>query len=109
MNMFSRRAQDIIGKFSKGDLYISTVSCEDTEHLFETAIAHPKYNDGLLIIVEEYDTRLEAQDSHAKWIDIMTAIELPACLKDVNTSDLRKLARKKGIPSEYWNSDIVTK
>ena len=67
--------------------YISTAAVNDSDHHYETAVAHPQFNDGKLIIVEMYDTKAEAQAGHTKWVQTMTAKTLPKSLADVFTSE----------------------
>ncbi len=69
---------------------ISTAEVNDGEKPYETAIAHPEYNSGKLIIVEAYDTRDEAQAGHIKWKNVMTADLLPNELVDCCNSELQR-------------------
>lgn len=56
---------------------ISTAVVTDSSKPYETAVAHPQYNDGKWIVVELYDTKKEAQTGHDKWTKIMTSSKLP--------------------------------
>ncbi len=85
-----------IDKYEEGDLFISTARNTDSQHPFETAVSHPKYNNNALVIVAEYDTKEEAQEGHDKWVRIMTAPELPAELRDVSTAGIAELCEAVG-------------
>src|SRR5258705_1718212 len=65
-----------------GDSEVDTCSVNDGIQDYETAVKHPKYNDGEWIIVEAYDTKEDAQTSHDKWVKIMSSIPLPNKLID---------------------------
>ena len=99
------KPRDTVDTYEEGDLFIDTCSVTDTEHPYETAVGHPKYNKGDLVIVEEYDNREQAEAGHNKWVDIMTRPELPANLKDVSTSPIRTFARGMGLGDDNWNED----
>jgi hypothetical protein len=53
---------------------------------YETAIAHPLYNNDNFIIVEYYETREKALKGHHKWIKIMH--ELPDHLIDISDTHI---------------------
>jgi len=77
-------------KDEKTGLTVDTCTVPDTDHPFETGIKHPNYNDGNWVIVEEYDSKEEAQKGHDKWVKTMTAETLPSEIKDVSTSSMSK-------------------
>ena len=64
---------------------VDTVSITDSTKPYETAIACQLYNDNNWIVVEEYDTKTQAEEGHNKWINIFTET-LPDELKDVSTT-----------------------
>lgn len=70
---------------------VSTVAMPDTDHPYETAIWHPKYNDGKLVIVAEYDTKEEAQAGHASWVEKFKADKLPNPLIDVSSAKVKQV------------------
>lgn len=71
------------------DFYISTCRVSDGDHPYETAVAHPEYGgNGGMVIVEAYDTAVEATTGHEKWLKIMTADELPSELVDCQNSKI---------------------
>lgn len=79
-----------VAKYEKDGLIVDTAAMNDTEHLYETAVKHPDYNNDKWVIVKEYDSKEEAQTGHDKWVKIMTE-NPPEKLIDVSTTDLRKL------------------
>ena len=72
------------------DWTVDTCRVTDSEKPFETAIKHTNYNDGKMIIVEEYEDKESAQEGHDKWVKIMSANELPERLVDVSTCEAVK-------------------
>ena len=64
------------------EFFVSTCSVTDSEAGFETAIAHPEYNDNKIVIVEEYTTRNKAAAGHKRWMKLMLAKKRPARLVD---------------------------
>ena len=71
-------------RYEVGEVFVSTVKAFDTNR-YETAVEHPEYNNGKLIVVEEYDNKAAAQVGQLKWIEIMTAEVLPEVLIDRST------------------------
>ena len=84
-----------VGKFETDNLFVSTVSVTDGDHPYETAVAHPDYNNGNLVVVDAYDSRAEAVVGHKQWVEIMTSDNLPDWLVDCQNSYLAKLVPKK--------------
>lgn len=80
-----------VGNFRKDDLRVSTALVTDGEKPYETAISHPEYNDGKLIIIEAYDTEKLANEGHSKWIGIVTSDALPEFLQDCQNSGISKM------------------
>ena len=79
--MMGNYASRKVARFEKDDLMVSTCSVTDADKPYETAVAHPSYNDGKIVIVEDYNTVEEAQTGHDKWVKTMTAKKLPATLR----------------------------
>ena len=76
----------------KGEWVVDTCRVTDNiENPFETAVQHPCYNDGKIVIVEEYKDIEAAEKGHAKWVDRMSADELPERLVDVSSCGMAKL------------------
>ena len=79
--------------------FVSTALVTDSRHPYETAVKHQAYSDGDVIIVEMYDSKEKAQRGHDRWIERMTAAELPLQLIDVSmsmTADLCDLLDRGG-------------
>ena len=74
-----------------GEAEIDTCYVNDGSHDYETAIAHPSYNGGQWIIVEAYDTPDQAKDGHYKWVNIMSANNLPEYLDDCQNAMISQL------------------
>lgn len=82
-------------EFSWG--FISTVSVTDGEKTYETAVKHERYSKGgSMIIVENYDTKSEAEAGHAKWVKTMTAKKLPDKLVDCCNAGIAQLCKAFG-------------
>ena len=73
------------------DLVIDTCAVSDGRQPFETGICDPRYNDGSWIIVEGYDTRTQAEEGHARWVEVMTK-NPPKSLRDCANSRVAELA-----------------
>jgi hypothetical protein len=69
-------------EFSWG--FISTAKVFDSRAFAETAVKHPDYNGGKLIVVANYDSSTSAKLGHAAWVKRMTDKELPKKLVDVS-------------------------
>ena len=82
-------------------LMVSTASVNDGAHPFETAVAHPEYNDGAMVIVEAYDTKEDAKVGHERWVTTMIAKELPKQLVDCCNSEVGQLSSAAGCETVY--------
>lgn len=80
-----------VDRYEEGDLLISTAFVSDGIKPYETAIAHPSYNNGAFIIVEHYDIKEDAVEGHKKWVDIMTSEHLPDTLCDCKNAMISNL------------------
>lgn len=80
-----RVQQDRIDK-----LFVSTMRVTDSIYPYETAIEHPLYNNGVMIIVENYNSKKAAQNGHKKWLKKMTSKKLPAKIADVGQSEVQR-------------------
>ena len=69
-----------VGRYDNDDLMVSTARVSDGAQPYETAVAHPKYNDGDMVIVEAYDSGGEAKAGHERWVATMTNGKLPTQL-----------------------------
>jgi len=90
MEMIDNYDSRKIGRFEEGNVFVSTVRVTDSLEPFETAVRHPKYNNNMLVIVEMYESAEEATAGHERWIAVMTADTIPAELKDVSTSEIKR-------------------
>lgn len=99
-DMLGNYEQRKVNLYRKDSLFISTVKVTDGDKIYETAIAHPEYNKGTLIIVDKYDTIEEAKRGHEKWVITMTSDNLPEKLVDCQNSWISKLAG----PEEFKRS-----
>lgn len=91
LDMMSNYEDRKVDNFEEGDLFIDTCAVNDSAKPYETAIGHPNYNDGKLVIVELYDTKEQAQEGHNKWVKIMTTEPLPERLYDASQNALSSL------------------
>ena len=88
-----------VDRYEDDNLLVSTVTTRDRGQLFETAIKHPQYNNGALVIVQEYNTKEEAQVGHDEWVEKMTQNELPKELMDMSTCKIAELCFGVGAKS----------
>lgn len=77
---------------------ISTAMVYDGFKPYETAVAHPQYRHGRLIVVEAYATREEAVVGHEEWVKIMTTKPLPERLTDVTNCAIGVASKLAGLP-----------
>jgi transposase len=94
-----------VANFTQGELTVDTCAVSDSRQPYETAVCHPKYNDGRWVIVEMYDTKEQAQKGHERWVKTMTAPELPAMLKDVSTAGIAEFCDDLG--GDDWRDKPV--
>lgn len=73
---------------------VDTCAVTDSSKPFETAIQHPRYHDGMWIIVELYNDRAAAEDGHRRWVETLRG--RPTELRDVNESALEGFANALG-------------
>ena len=92
LGMAGNYEQRLVANFTKDGIMVDTTEVYDSSQPYETAVEHPQYNDGSMVIVELYPTKEDAQKGHDKWVKIMTAKKLPKELKDVSTAHIAKLA-----------------
>ena len=70
---------------------VSTAAVSDGRKPYETAVEHPAYNDGKMVIVECYNTKEEAQAGHDKWLNLMLTNKLPSVLEDCANCEISQL------------------
>lgn len=90
----------VVGKLDRklpsGRLFVSTAFVTDSADPYETAVGHPQYNEGELIIVETYRSEAEARKGHLKWAARMLDTPLPKYLESRPRSHISSL-----LPDEY--------
>jgi len=91
MSMVGTHNDRKIDRYEKDGLFIDTCRVNDGKQPYETAVEHPAYNGGNMVIVEAYDTKEEAQEGHDEWVKKMTAPELPAQLVDCMNAHITDL------------------
>ena len=82
-----------VDTYEENDLFVDTCAVSDSTQPYETAVQHPAYNNGKMVIVELYDTKEEAQQGHDKWVDLMLK-NPPNVLHDVSTCASASLLRE---------------
>ena len=82
-----------IGRWDSEDglQMISTAVVDDGHKPIETAVQHPDYNNGKMIIVECYDTKEEAQKGHKKWLKMVLENKLPSALIDCRNAKISQI------------------
>ena len=99
MNNYEERKVDRFdGGYGK---MVSTARVSDGRQPFETAVAHPEYNGGDIIVVEAYDTIEQARAGHAKWEGLMRKDALPDTLVDCSNSEVQSLCTALGEKPEF--------
>ena len=83
----------VVGRFDddRSGLMVSTCRVSDGVHPIETAVKHPDYNDGKMVIVEGYDDPESARAGHEMWVEVMTHDPLPYELIDCRNSELTQV------------------
>ena len=79
-------------RFEKDNIIVSTVEINDTPGFtYETAIAHPSYNNGEFVIVQLYKTEEETIIGHENWVTKMMQKKLPEVLIEVGECQITKM------------------
>lgn len=90
-NMVGNYSERAIARYDGDNLMVDTCRVTDGDHPFETAVQHPDYNGGKMVIVQAYDTREQAQEGHDRWVMRMTADTLPDELVDCQNCAISQL------------------
>jgi len=85
-NMAGNYEERNVDTYDENGLFIDTARVTDGRQPYETAVAHPNYNGGKMVIVEAYNTKKQARVGHNKWVKTMTAFPLPLELRDCHNS-----------------------
>ncbi len=83
-----------VARYEKDDLMVDTARVSDGVKPFETAIEHPNYNGGEMVIVENYDTIKQAKSGHKKWVELMTSFPLPTELPECGNAMVMQFGKK---------------
>ena len=94
MDMKDNYEERCIGTYTKDGVFVDTARVTDTQKPYETGIEHPLYNDGVMIIVEYYDTKEDAAKGQERWVKLLTSEELPSQIVDVSTCMAANILRK---------------
>lgn len=89
-----------------GTTYVSTARVTDGELPYETAIEHPAYNGGRMMIVEAYASKASALRGHAKWLRMLQTDALPNELTDCKNA---AIAHEIEGPLRYRRSKRIPK
>ena len=82
----------VIGRHDgESGFFVSTAAVNDGAHPYETAVKHRDYDDGKMVIVEAYDDRKDAEAGHERWVETMTADELPPELRDCLNAEIAQV------------------
>lgn len=85
-----------VGRYEADGLRVSTALVYDAAHPYETAVAHPEYNDDKWVIVEAYNSLEEAARGHERWVKTMTSESLPSQLVDCANSEISQIIAEIG-------------
>ena len=96
LSMLGDYEQRKVACYDEDGVFVSTAAVCDGRKPFETAVEHPRYNDGKLVIVECYDTREDAEKGHKLWVRLMTAKRLPTVLTDCTNAEVSQLSKLLG-------------
>lgn len=100
MSMMGNYEERKVGHYKKNGVFVSTCLVTDSDQPYETAVAHRRYNNGNMMIVEMYKTVEDAKAGHKKWVKTMTGKRLPKTIFDRSTSDIAKLM--DDVTKEPW-------
>lgn len=92
-DMIGNYEQRVVANYDVNGIFVDTAAVTDSDKPYETAVEHPNYNNGTMIIVELYDTKRQAKVGHNKWVKLMTSDNLPESIKDVSTAKIVNLAK----------------
>ena len=103
IGMAGNYSSRMVGRFDdeEAGIMVSTASVTDGEYPYETAVAHPDYNGGDMVIVAKYNTREEADQGHTEWTAAITTEPLPDKLVDCGNSGISKMCDEFGSDMEF--------
>ena len=82
------------------DAVIDTCAVSDSTQPYETAIKCSHYNNGKWVVVEQYDSKEEAQKGHERWVQVFKSSP-PAKLIDVSECEIASLLTALAGKREY--------
>ncbi len=92
---FGNYSDRVVGRDDFDWGFVSTAKVSDGSQPIETAVQHPDYNDGKMVIVEAYDDEDAAKAGHTKWVKSMTAETIPDSLTDCANSEIQQVIGKE--------------
>jgi hypothetical protein len=100
----------VVGRYDSpsGHLMVSTARVSDGRDPIETAVRHPDYNDGEIVIVESYITDKTAKEGHVRWVRRMTKSKLPKALVDCCNSEVQSILASMDDQIRYPRQRSVT-
>ncbi len=94
--MFNYEERKVAPAYDSDGIVVSTARVTDGVLPYETAVKHPAYGGGEMVIVENYRSKSAAAKGHHKWIERMTAKKLPEKLIDCNNSNISQFGLSVG-------------
>ena len=89
-----------------GKSMVDTCEVYDGRKDYETAVQHPLYNDGEMVIVECYDDKEQALIGHEIWLALMQNDNLPPVLTDCANSEISQMCRDMGNQMEFPRKEL---
>lgn len=89
--MFANYEYRKVGRYEFEEGFLSTCQVGDSKYPYESAISHKKYNNGEIIIIENYNSEKEAKEGHEKWKKMIINNELPSKIEDVGACFLSQI------------------
>lgn len=103
LSMMDNYDEHVVARHETDTLIVDTAEVSDSPRPFETAVSHDQYNKGKWVIVECYDDKQSAQAGHDRWVQTMSAAELPESLVD-RASDTAAQWCDKVDGSDNWRA-----
>lgn len=90
-----------------GSISVSTLVPFDCKgnNIWETAISHPKYNNGKWIVVEEYSGERNAKTGHDKWVHLLETDTLPSEVEDIGGGIIGEICNILGSRPKFARKD----
>jgi len=91
-----------VKRYEEGNTIVDTAAVSDSTKPYETGIKDPRWNNGAWVIVEEYYTKLDAQNGHNRWVKKVTGKNPPKTLRDVSSNGIAQLRDIFSEDNEDW-------